>query len=99
MGVIVLDSEFYIEGVDRHITQLFGYEHNEFCGQALSLFIPDFDKEKYKVEQGFINTKEIEQQAKTKSGDIFGMTYDVNEISQQEKTSNIFGFSLLNTTI
>ncbi|PCH61018.1 MAG: hypothetical protein COC04_06455 [Gammaproteobacteria bacterium] len=89
MGVIVLDSEFYIEGVDRHITQLFGYEHKEFCGQALSLFIPDFDKEKYKVEQGFINTKEIEQQAKTKSGDIFGLTYDVNEISQQEKTSYI----------
>jgi len=96
MGVIVLDSEFYIEGVDRQITQLFGYSHKEFCGQALSLFIPGFDKEKYTVEPDILNTKEIEQQAKTKSGNVFGLAYDINEISQPEKTSYVVTIDELN---
>ncbi|OUR65302.1 hypothetical protein A9Q79_03085 [Methylophaga sp. 42_25_T18] len=94
MGVIVLDSEFCIEGIDRQTAQLFGYDHKEFCGQALSTFIPDFDKEKYQVEQGVLNTKITEQKAKTKSGDIFSLDYGVNEVSQVEKKSYVVTIGL-----
>ena len=97
MGVIVLNSEFYIEGVDQQITQLFGYSLKEFCGHALSLFIPDFDTEKYKVASGVIPTETIAQQVKTKSGHVLGLAYVVNEISQQEKISYVVTVNELRT--
>jgi len=89
MGVIVLDSEFCIEGIDRQIAQLFGYEHKEFHGQTLTTFFPEFDKDKYQVDLGDPNTKTIEQNARTKSGDVFSIEYGINEVSLPQKKSYV----------
>ena len=97
MGVIVLDSEFYIDGVDRQIQRLFGYKQNDFCGQAVTLYIPNFNEQKYNAEWQAPDTKEIEQQAKTKNGHVIGLEYDVHAVSHQDKTSYIVMVQKLNT--
>lgn len=96
MGVIVLDSEFYIKGVDSQITRLFGYDHKEFCGQTFSQFIPDFDKSKYTTLHS--DNNKIALQAKTKDGHLFSLEYDVHAISQQNATSYVVTINELSTT-
>jgi len=89
MGIITLDSKFYIEGIDEQITQLFGYDNTEICGQALTLLIPSFDKTKFKEGKLSVNNKEIERQARTNKAHIISFEYDVHIIHQQDKNAYI----------
>jgi PAS domain S-box-containing protein len=97
MGIIALDSEFYIEGIDERITQLFGYAQKDLCGQALTLLIPSFDKTKYNAGQQISNNKETERQARTKKNHIISLEYDVHIVLQQDKTFYIVMVNKLDT--
>ena len=97
MGIIALDNKFYIEGIDKEIAQLFGYDQKEVCGQALTLLIPSFDKTKYNANQQTTNNKETERQARTKKAHIISLEYDVHVILQQDKTSYIVMVNNLDT--
>lgn len=99
MGIIVLDEDFCIEGVDSQVARLFGYSENEFFGQLLSVFIPDFNTEKYSDSKldNVQSAKGIALQAKAKDGHVFGIEYDVYKVLQQTKTSYVVELAELST--
>jgi len=96
-GIIILDADFLIQGIDQQITQLFGYNSEESYGKPLNFYIPNFDQKTFLLESENRNSKEKALQAKTKNGSSFSLKYYIHSINQQDKTSYAVTINELST--
>lgn len=96
-GIIVLDSNFNLTGVDSQIACVFGYENEDCLDQPLNFLIPHFDKQRYLLEMPALGHKEQAMQGKTKKGETFSLEFDIHPITQQDTMSYIVTVNLLSS--
>lgn len=91
MGIVLLDSDFCIEGIDTQISQLFDYDEKTFFGLPINALIPDFKAEKYTdlASGNTPNIKETVPKVEVIGEHSFELEYSVRSFSQRDKTGYI----------
>jgi PAS domain S-box-containing protein len=88
-GIIILDDNFIVQGIDQEIMQLFGHDNKACYGQHLTFLIPTFNEQNAKDEVQAQNTKQWPSQGKTKKGTNFSLKYCLHPVTLQDKTVHI----------
>lgn len=83
-GMIILNTDFQINGIDPIVEKLFGYEKKECLGHALSLLIPSFNSNKFVEDVHLVNQLEITAYGIHKNGTSIRLEYYLHLINHQE---------------
>jgi len=96
---IIVDVELNIEYIDEGFERLFGYSHEEVFGQKLTDYISDFTLQCSVINKDNHCVRLVALQAHSKTGDVFGVEYDIHTLSNPKNTSKyVVQFSELDTT-
>lgn len=86
-GMLILNHDFKIVGVDAPATELFGYQDSEFYNQPFTLLIPSFDEKQYISRLHFANEIEVVARGRHKNGEKINLEYYFHLIYHENNIS------------